>query len=159
MELIIYNSLGQSVATVIPTPDYLQTHSIQECAEKDVPAGSPYQIIDSSALPSDVGFRNAWVANLEDYQGVSVDLSKSKVIYKETADSRAASLSTPLTQEYMRLMAIGADTTAVQAQLKAINAAAEETAYLDATTVDELVACWPAELGPNPFLPVASQAE
>jgi hypothetical protein len=87
---------------------------------------------------------------------VVVDLDKAKVQYKQTADSTAASLSTPLTQEYMRLTAIGGDTTAVQAQLQAINAAAEETAYLDATTVPELVACWPPELGPNPFLPVSA---
>ncbi len=90
---------------------------------------------------------------------ITVNLEKSKVIYKHTADAQAAYLSTPLTQEYMRLVAIGGDTTAVQAQLKAINAAAEETAYLDATTVDELIACWPPELGPNPFLPAQSPAE
>jgi hypothetical protein len=89
---------------------------------------------------------------------VEVDLAKAKVQYKSAADTAAASLSQPLTQEYMRLMAIEGDTTAVQAQLKAINSAAEETAYLDATTVPELVACWPAELGPNPFLPTAEAA-
>jgi hypothetical protein len=158
--LIIYPLEDNGVAVITPTPDYLQTHTIQECADKDVPAGLPYQIVLSTDLPSNYsGFRNAWVANFEDYQGVSVDLGKSKVIYKQTADSRAAALSTPLTQEYMRLMAIGGDTTAVQAQLKAINAAAEQTAYLNAATVNELIACWPSELGPNPFLPVSNEAE
>jgi hypothetical protein len=155
---IIYPAMEGGVAILTPSPEYLQGHTIQQLAAKDVPAGLPYQVVDSGSFPAEIGFRNAWVANFEDYQGVSVDLNKSKVIYKETADTRAASLSTPLTQEYMRLTAIGGDTTAVQAQLQAINAAAEETAYLDATTVPQLVACWPAELGPNPFLPSAEAA-
>ena len=84
-----------------------------------------------------------------------ISLDRAKAQYKKAADDRAASLSQPLTQEYMRLTAIGGDTTAVQAQLKAINAAAEQTAYLEATTVPELIACWSLELGPNPFLPAA----
>ena len=154
MKRIIYQSESGGVAIVAPSPEYIQDHTIEELAAKDVPSGITYEVILSSDLPANyTAFRNAWVANFEDYQGVSVDLNKSKVIYKETADSRAASLSTPLTQEYMRLTAIGGDTTAVQAQLRAINAAAEETAYLDATSVPQLVACWPSELGPNPFLP------
>ncbi len=156
---IIYPTSDGGVAVVTPSPEYLQNHTIEQLAAKDVPAGLPYQIVLSTDLPSDYsGFRNAWVSNFEDYQGVSVDLGKSKVIYKQTADARAAELSTPLTQEYMRLTAIGGDTTAVQAQLQAINAAAEQTAYLDATSVDELIACWPSELGPNPFLPFSSEA-
>ena len=156
MQKIIYPTAGNTLAVIVPSPSFLEVHTIEELAAKDVPAGLPYQVVDSESLPAETGFRNAWVADFENYQGVTVDLAKAKVIYKETADSTAASLSTPLTQEYMRLTAIEADTTAVQAQLQAINAAAEETAYLDATTVPELVACWPAELGPNPFLPVAS---
>jgi hypothetical protein len=91
--------------------------------------------------------------------GITTNLEKAKAIYKQGADDRAAELSNPLTQEYMRLFAINADTTVVQAQLQAINAAAEKTAYLDATSVDELIACWPPELGPNPFLPIDVEAE
>lgn len=155
MNVIIYPNELQTISIVCPTGEL----PINEVIQKDVPSGVPYQVIDSLDLPNPRSFRNAWEANFSDYRGVYIDLDKAKVIYKQTADIRAASLSTPLTQEYMRLVAIGGDTTAVQAQLKAINAAAEETAYLDATTVDELVACWPPELGPNPFLPVAAAAE
>ena len=130
--------------------------TVEEIAAKDVPTGLPFLILAQSEFPTDTSFRDAWEIDFNDYQGVTVSLYKSKTIYKQVADARAASLSAPLTQEYMRLVAIEADTTAVQAQLKAINAAAEETAYLDATTVPQLVACWPAELGPNPFLPAVS---
>ena len=149
----IYQNTNGGISVGTPTDEALQTLTIEQIAAKDVPSGTTYYIVDSSALPVDTAFFNSWVFSTA--PEVVVDLDKAKVQYKQTADSTAASLSTPLTQEYMRLVAIEADTTAVQAQLKAINAAAEEIAYLDATTVPELVACWPPELGPNPFLPVA----
>ena len=150
----IYQNSNGNISVGTPTDEALQTQTIEQIAAKDVPSGTTYYIVDSASLPVDTAFFNSWVFSVA--PEVVVDLDKAKVQYKQTADSTAASLSTPLTQEYMRLTAIGGDTTAVQAQLQAINAAAEETAYLDATTVPELVACWPPELGPNPFLPTAS---
>lgn len=148
------NSPAGNVAVGAPTEEALQFATIEEIALRDVPTGVAYFIVNDSSLPAYYAFFDSWVFSTA--PEVVVDLNKAKVQYKQTADSTAASLSTPLTQEYMRLTAIGGDTTAVQAQLKAINAAAEETAYLDATTVPQLVACWPPELGPNLFLPVAS---
>lgn len=147
-QVIVYAQSNGAIAVVNPADCGL---SIEQIAEKDTPAGTEWYIVDSSALPIDTAFFDAWVFTTP--PNVVVDIAKAQVVYKQTADSTAASLSTPLTQEYMRLTAIGGDTTAVQAQLVAINAAAEETAYLDATSVPQLVACWPSELGPNPFLP------
>lgn len=128
---------------------------LEKLASQVVPPNEYYAIVDSSTLPAGTAFFDAWVFATP--PNVVVDITKAQGIYKQTADNTAASLSTPLTQEYMRLTAIGGDTTAVQAQLQAINAAAEETAYLDVTSVPELVACWPPELGPNPFLPVSPE--
>jgi len=151
----IYQNSNGNITVGTPSDEALQTQTIEQIAAKDTPAGTDYYIVDSASLPVDTAFFNSWVFSTA--PEVVVDLDKAKVQYKQTADNTAASLSTPLTKEYMRLTAIGGDNTAVQAQLQAINAAAEETAYLDATTVPELVACWPPELGPNPFLPVASE--
>jgi hypothetical protein len=151
----IYQNSNGGISVGTPTDEALQTQTIEQIAAKDTPAGTQWYIVDSSDLPADSAFFNSWVFSVA--PEVVVDLDKAKVQFKNAEDAAAASLSTPLTQEYMRLTAIGGDTTAVQAQLQAINAAAEETAYLGATTVPELVACWPAELGPNPFLPVSSE--
>ena len=151
----IYQNTNGNISVGTPTDQALQTQTIEQIAAKDVPAGTGYYIVDSDSLPVDTAFFNSWVFTVA--PEVAVDLDKAKVQYKQAEDAAAASLSTPLTQEYMRLLAIEGDTTAVQAQLKAINAAAEETAYLDATTVPELVACWPPELGPNPFLPAVAE--
>jgi len=39
---IIYKQDNGQVAVVIPTEEALAQHTIQEIAEKDVPAGKPY---------------------------------------------------------------------------------------------------------------------
>jgi hypothetical protein len=57
---IIYPTDDGGVAVIIPAPEYLQTHTIEELAAKDVPAGKPYQIVDVSDIPSDRTFRDAW---------------------------------------------------------------------------------------------------
>ena len=57
---IIYPTDDGGVAVLIPTDEYLATHSIEELAAKDVPEGTPYQIVDMADVPSDRTFRNAW---------------------------------------------------------------------------------------------------
>lgn len=59
-KVIVYNQDNGVLAIVIPTPDCLQTHTIEEIAEKDVPEGLPYKIVDTSELPLDYTFRDAW---------------------------------------------------------------------------------------------------
>jgi hypothetical protein len=60
MNRIIYKTDEGGVAVLIPAPECLQSHTIQEIAEKDVPAGKLYKIVDVSEIPSDRTFRNAW---------------------------------------------------------------------------------------------------
>jgi hypothetical protein len=57
---IIYPNDDGGVSILIPTPEYLETHTIEELAVKDVPAGKPYKIVDVSDIPADRTFRNAW---------------------------------------------------------------------------------------------------
>ena len=57
---IIYSNLDGGVCVIIPTPEALQTMTIEEIAAKDVPQGIEYKIIDVSELPQDRTFRNAW---------------------------------------------------------------------------------------------------
>jgi hypothetical protein len=60
MNLIIYKKDEGGVAVLIPTEECLQSHTIQEIAEKDVPAGKPYKIVSADDIPSDRTFRDAW---------------------------------------------------------------------------------------------------
>ena len=57
---IIYQTDEGGVAVLIPTPECLLEHTIQEIAFKDVPAGKPFKIIDTADVPSDRTFRDAW---------------------------------------------------------------------------------------------------
>jgi len=60
MKRIIYPTDDGGVAVIIPAPEFLETHTIEELAAKDVPSGKDYQIINESEVPSDRTFRNAW---------------------------------------------------------------------------------------------------
>jgi hypothetical protein len=60
MTRIIYHTDDGGVAILIPTPECLAEHTIEEIADKDVPAGKAYKIVDVADVPSDRTFRNAW---------------------------------------------------------------------------------------------------
>jgi len=60
MKKIIYPTEEGGVAVIVPSPEYLANHTIEEVAKKDVPSGTHYKIVDESEIPSDRRFRNAW---------------------------------------------------------------------------------------------------
>ena len=51
MKRIIYPNPESGVCVIIPTPEALETMTIEEIALKDVPQGLSYKIIDVSELP------------------------------------------------------------------------------------------------------------
>ena len=57
---IIYETEEGGVAVLIPTPEYLQDHTIEELAAKDVPEGAKFEIVEDADVPSDRTFRGAW---------------------------------------------------------------------------------------------------
>ena len=57
---IIYPTDDGGVAVIVPSSEYLETHTIEELAAKDVPAGKEYKIVDVEDIPTDRTFRNAW---------------------------------------------------------------------------------------------------
>lgn len=57
---IIYPTDNGGVAVIVPAPEYLETHTIEELAAKDVPEGKPFKIIDTTDVPTDRTFRDAW---------------------------------------------------------------------------------------------------
>jgi len=48
---IIYPNDDGGVAILIPAPEYLAEHTMEELAAKDVPAGKPYKIVDVTDIP------------------------------------------------------------------------------------------------------------
>ena len=57
---IIYPNDNGGVSILIPSTEYLETHTIEELAAKDVPEGKPFKIVDTEDIPSDRTFRDAW---------------------------------------------------------------------------------------------------
>jgi hypothetical protein len=57
---IIYKTDAGGVAIIVPAPECLLEHTIEEIALKDVPAGKPFKIVDTETIPSDRTFRAAW---------------------------------------------------------------------------------------------------
>lgn len=60
MSRIIYQTDEGGVAVIIPTPQALETMTIRQIAEKDVPTGKAFKIVEDSDVPSDRTFRGAW---------------------------------------------------------------------------------------------------
>ena len=60
---IIFKKDDGGTAVIIPSDNALAEHTIQEIAEKDVPAGKPYKIVSVDDIPSDRTFRNAWTVD------------------------------------------------------------------------------------------------
>ena len=63
---IVYQNDEGGISILTPAPECLQSHTIQEIAAKDVPAGKPYKIVDVADIPSDRTFRDAWTVNEAD---------------------------------------------------------------------------------------------
>ena len=57
-KVILYQEVDGGVGVVYPITECGLT--VEEIAQKDVPSGRPYRIVDVSEVPSDRTFRNAW---------------------------------------------------------------------------------------------------
>ena len=55
---IIYKTAEGTVSVLIPSPNWSGT--MEELAQKDVPTGLKYKIVEDSVIPTDRTFRDAW---------------------------------------------------------------------------------------------------
>jgi hypothetical protein len=77
MNVIIFKNDNGGVSVIYPTQEALTKHTIEDIALKDVPAGKPYKIIDSSQIPQDRTERNQWTVDEADLtDGVGADYSE-----------------------------------------------------------------------------------
>jgi len=85
MQRIIYENNEGGVSIIVPTG------KIEDCI-KDVPKGKTYKIVNTSDIPSDRTFRNAW----KDDNGITVDMPKAKLISHEKRRAKRAEEFKPL---------------------------------------------------------------
>jgi hypothetical protein len=67
MKIIYPNSEG-GICVIIPTGDL----PIEDVAQKDVPAGTPYLIVEDDVIPTDRSFRNAWEADFSNVTNIAM---------------------------------------------------------------------------------------
>ena len=60
MKRIIYKTPDGGVAVLVPSSEYLQDHTMEDLAAKDVPPNTPFEIVDTDTVPTDRTFRGAW---------------------------------------------------------------------------------------------------
>ena len=60
MKKIIFKNEDNSIGIITPTQEVLSKYTYKEIAQKDVPAGLPYVIVDVDSVPTDRTFRSAW---------------------------------------------------------------------------------------------------
>jgi hypothetical protein len=88
-QVIIYTNENGGVSLTIPTPEYLETHTIEDVLNKDCPDHAI--IVDESELPEDQTYFNAWelvdgvvVVNQTKKQAI-IDEAQAKVDAKQSA--------------------------------------------------------------------------
>lgn len=62
-QVIIFKQDNGVLAVIRPTEHALSLYTIEQIADKDVPAGKPYKIVDASVIPTDRTLRAAWTCD------------------------------------------------------------------------------------------------
>ena len=60
MKRIIFKNKDNSIGVITPSQEAMSKYTLVQIANKDVPVGLPYKIVNTSDVPSDRTFRNAW---------------------------------------------------------------------------------------------------
>jgi len=68
MSKILFPNSEGGISVIIPTDEL----SIEDVCQKDVPAGTPYLIVEDDVIPSDRSFRNAWEADFSNPDGYGI---------------------------------------------------------------------------------------
>lgn len=117
MKRIIYVDPEGNLCVVVPAPSWNGT--IKELAEKDVPQGLAYKIVNENEIPSDRTFRGAWVM---DGSTVSHDMKKAREIkrnmMREERKSKFIALDNEINKELVTAITTGDNTLILELERK-----------------------------------------
>jgi hypothetical protein len=131
-KVIIFTNEFGNVTVTYPTPEFLQTYTIENLLGKDCPNHGI--IVNESVLPYQYDdLFDAWELNGET---VTVNLSKAKEVTKKRLRLQRESLLSVQDILFQRALETGADTTAIVAEKQRLR---DITLLVDeATTPEEL---------------------
>ena len=160
MTMIIYNDpeTGILVETfpclneINPATD--KPFTVQEIADKDIPNGVSYSIVEDSIIPTDQSFRDAWVGVGIGTTGATIteDITKAKEIHIKQIRLARASKFTDLDVEFQKALETSADTSVIVAKKQALRDAPSASGIATAANTVELKAQWDTtNLGTSPY--------
>ncbi len=133
---IIYTQANGNAVLVSASPEYLLTHSMDECAIHSLPEGVEYFIVNTSDLPFEHNeLFDAW----EVVDGaIKVSFIKSQAITKDRLRQERTSLLAAQDVAFQRALETGSDITAIVDEKQRLR---DVTKLADnATTLEELKA-------------------
>lgn len=160
MTMIIYNDPETGILVEMwpclheINPATNKPFTVQEVADKDVPDGVSYSIVEDSSVPTDLSFRDAWKGVGIGTTGATVteDITKAKEIHKTNIRIARASKFTDLDIEYQRAIETSADTSTIVAKKQALRDAPAAPGITTAANVTDLKTQWDTSiLGTSPY--------
>lgn len=136
---IIYTNESGDVFVVVPTPGSGLT--IQEVADKDVPKGVAYDVVDTAIVPSDRTFRHAWRKN---GFAIETDMVKARDIKRDMLREERVALLQAEDIAFMQALETKQSTAAIVARKQALRDVTADPAIERAETEAELKAFRPA---------------
>lgn len=64
MKRIIFENDSGGVSIIIPAPEAVDLYGIEAIAQKDVPAGKTFYIVDEADIPDDRTDRDTWTVDM-----------------------------------------------------------------------------------------------
>lgn len=64
MKRIIFENDSSGVSIIIPAPEAVDLYGIEAIAQKDVPAGKTFYIVDEADIPDDRTDRDTWTVDM-----------------------------------------------------------------------------------------------
>ena len=160
MSKIIFSNSDGTLSFIVPclneiNPTTGQPFTIQEIADKDLPAGiSTYSVVEDSVIPTDIDFRDAWVGVGIGTTGgvISEDITKAKEIHKTNIRKARIPKLAELDIEYQRATETSANTSDIVAKKQALRDAPAASGISTAANTTELKAQWDTNiLGTSPY--------
>ena len=160
MTMIIYNDPETGILVEMwpclqeINPATKKPFTVQEVADKDVPDGVSYSIVEDSSIPTDQSFRDAWKGVGIGTTGATIteDITKAKEIHKSNIRNTRKPLLSALDVDFQRALETSADTSAIIAKKQALRDAPAAIGIATAVTENDLKSQWDTTiLGDSPY--------
>ena len=144
MSKVIFTNSDGSVSVMTPIEG-----TAEECAKRDLPDGTSYEIVDDSVIPTDRSFRNAWKQN---NKTIETDMSKAREIHKTNIREARVAKFAELDVEFQKALETSSSTTDIVAKKQALRDAPAASGISTAASEADLKAQWDTtNLGTSPY--------